>query len=267
MAEREGFEPPEPFPVQWFSRPPPSTTRPSLRVRTPSSLTRLPLSQRLRHTSHRARRHLGLAPQRPSRFPRGDAGVSRLAGRRRNSASGRRAGSLPARQHLLHLSHAVVDGDASDPRRRPGRGRERGHAVARCQRHAGNADVSGARNVRLRTEPRCASCSRGRGADLLHSLCRVRRHLSALSTGHRTHLRRHRTLDRRARGRASRRRLVSHRRAAARHRALHSSLARIVDGCDRRTGGISRISAGSASSFVPPCRGLLPVAVSRLSAC
>jgi hypothetical protein len=32
MAEGEGFEPPEPFPVQWFSRPPPSTTRPSLRT-------------------------------------------------------------------------------------------------------------------------------------------------------------------------------------------------------------------------------------------
>ena len=32
LAEGEGFEPPEPFPVQWFSRPPPSTTRPSLRV-------------------------------------------------------------------------------------------------------------------------------------------------------------------------------------------------------------------------------------------
>ena|SRR5437016_11483662 len=31
MAEREGFEPPERFPVQRFSRPPPSTTRPSLR--------------------------------------------------------------------------------------------------------------------------------------------------------------------------------------------------------------------------------------------
>jgi hypothetical protein len=31
LAEREGFEPPEPFRVQWFSRPPPSTTRPSLR--------------------------------------------------------------------------------------------------------------------------------------------------------------------------------------------------------------------------------------------
>ena len=31
MAEGEGFEPPEPFRVQWFSRPPPSTTRPSLR--------------------------------------------------------------------------------------------------------------------------------------------------------------------------------------------------------------------------------------------
>src|SRR6185295_7907013 len=32
LAEGEGFEPPEPFPVQWFSRPPPSTTRPSLRT-------------------------------------------------------------------------------------------------------------------------------------------------------------------------------------------------------------------------------------------
>src|SRR5262245_1204957 len=32
LAEREGFEPPEPFRVQWFSRPPPSTTRPSLQV-------------------------------------------------------------------------------------------------------------------------------------------------------------------------------------------------------------------------------------------
>src|SRR5262245_18659803 len=31
LAEGEGFEPPEPFRVQWFSRPPPSTTRPSLR--------------------------------------------------------------------------------------------------------------------------------------------------------------------------------------------------------------------------------------------
>ena len=30
LAEGEGFEPPEPFRVQWFSRPPPSTTRPSL---------------------------------------------------------------------------------------------------------------------------------------------------------------------------------------------------------------------------------------------
>ena len=32
LAEREGFEPPVPFRVQWFSRPPPSTTRPSLRL-------------------------------------------------------------------------------------------------------------------------------------------------------------------------------------------------------------------------------------------
>jgi hypothetical protein len=32
VAEGEGFEPPVPFRVQWFSRPPPSTARPSLRV-------------------------------------------------------------------------------------------------------------------------------------------------------------------------------------------------------------------------------------------
>src|SRR5437867_2127547 len=31
LAEGEGFEPPVPFRAQWFSRPPPSTTRPSLR--------------------------------------------------------------------------------------------------------------------------------------------------------------------------------------------------------------------------------------------
>ena len=31
VAEGEGFEPPVPFRVQWFSRPPPSTARPSLR--------------------------------------------------------------------------------------------------------------------------------------------------------------------------------------------------------------------------------------------
>ena len=29
MAEGEGFEPPDPFPGLWFSRPVPSTTRPS----------------------------------------------------------------------------------------------------------------------------------------------------------------------------------------------------------------------------------------------
>jgi hypothetical protein len=31
LAEGEGFEPPVPFPVQWFSRPPVSTTHTSLR--------------------------------------------------------------------------------------------------------------------------------------------------------------------------------------------------------------------------------------------
>ena len=34
-SEREGFEPPVPFRVQWFSRPPPSTTRPSLHCLAP----------------------------------------------------------------------------------------------------------------------------------------------------------------------------------------------------------------------------------------
>src|SRR5262245_3428496 len=38
MAEREGFEPPVPFRVQWFSRPPPSTARPSLRAQHPNLL-------------------------------------------------------------------------------------------------------------------------------------------------------------------------------------------------------------------------------------
>ena len=42
MAEGEGFEPPEPFRVQWFSRPPPSTTRPSLRVEIGPEFARLP---------------------------------------------------------------------------------------------------------------------------------------------------------------------------------------------------------------------------------
>jgi hypothetical protein len=41
LAEGEGFEPPEPFPVQWFSRPPPSTTRPSLRVEIAKNSARL----------------------------------------------------------------------------------------------------------------------------------------------------------------------------------------------------------------------------------
>ena len=51
LAEGEGFEPPIPFRVQRFSRPPPSTTRPSLRrrardaslyyrIRSPSTLMR-----------------------------------------------------------------------------------------------------------------------------------------------------------------------------------------------------------------------------------
>src|SRR3954447_3770780 len=41
MAEGEGFEPPVPFRVQWFSRPPPSTTRPSLRPRNSRTFSEL----------------------------------------------------------------------------------------------------------------------------------------------------------------------------------------------------------------------------------
>ena len=48
MAEGEGFEPPEPFPVQWFSRPPPSTTRPSLRVEMSPDFRRLDRDQHIR---------------------------------------------------------------------------------------------------------------------------------------------------------------------------------------------------------------------------
>ncbi len=51
-------------------------------------------------------------------FPRGDARVSRLAGRRGNGAGRRRARHLSARQYFLHLSHAVVDGAAPDSRAR-----------------------------------------------------------------------------------------------------------------------------------------------------
>ena len=56
MAEGEGFEPPEPLRVQWFSRPPPSTTRPSLRTATFG----LPILQRPRRwisTRRLANRH------------------------------------------------------------------------------------------------------------------------------------------------------------------------------------------------------------------
>jgi hypothetical protein len=55
LAEGEGFEPPKPFRVQRFSRPPPSTTRPSLRERRFVSVTgsvRQPIGCRLRGTAH-----------------------------------------------------------------------------------------------------------------------------------------------------------------------------------------------------------------------
>src|SRR5678815_5013520 len=42
-SEGEGFEPPAPFPVQWFSRPPPSTTRPSLRIEIRPEFVGIPL--------------------------------------------------------------------------------------------------------------------------------------------------------------------------------------------------------------------------------
>ena len=57
LAEREGFEPPVPFRVQWFSRPPPSTTRPSLRVGQKSpevnDLTRTCVAEQLHRGSFR----------------------------------------------------------------------------------------------------------------------------------------------------------------------------------------------------------------------
>src|SRR5438094_7283262 len=59
LAEGEGFEPPVPLRVQWFSRPPPSTTRPSL---PPSQAPNTPLASarqarlRKRTTLHLLRR-------------------------------------------------------------------------------------------------------------------------------------------------------------------------------------------------------------------
>src|SRR6185369_3998800 len=52
LAEREGFEPPEPFRVQWFSRPPPSTTRPSLRVQIQATISHV--SRKSRPASSRS---------------------------------------------------------------------------------------------------------------------------------------------------------------------------------------------------------------------
>jgi hypothetical protein len=60
LAEGEGFEPPVEFPPQWFSRPPPSTTRPSLRTgilfgnsvnNHPTTLSTTPEPQRLRRAA------------------------------------------------------------------------------------------------------------------------------------------------------------------------------------------------------------------------
>ena len=59
LAEREGFEPPEPFPVQWFSRPPPSTTRPSLRMKNYSDRAAEPVAKTgsVKSTSQASRSH------------------------------------------------------------------------------------------------------------------------------------------------------------------------------------------------------------------
>src|SRR6478736_2151815 len=53
LAEREGFEPPEPFRVQWFSRPPPSTTRPSLRIEIAPEPRRVERAPRTNAPCHR----------------------------------------------------------------------------------------------------------------------------------------------------------------------------------------------------------------------
>src|SRR6478672_5124785 len=55
LAEGEGFEPPVPFRVQWFSRPPPSTTRPSLppsQAYNTSLLRRRQPAEKNRHGGH-----------------------------------------------------------------------------------------------------------------------------------------------------------------------------------------------------------------------
>jgi hypothetical protein len=54
LAEGEGFEPPVPFRVQWFSRPPPSTTRPSLRVEKLAGNRAILVLLISRHTARRA---------------------------------------------------------------------------------------------------------------------------------------------------------------------------------------------------------------------
>src|SRR6188472_3249432 len=59
LAEGEGFEPPEPFPVQWFSRPPPSTTRPSLHTGNAREYSELLAALILRRVHGIARRPAG----------------------------------------------------------------------------------------------------------------------------------------------------------------------------------------------------------------
>ena len=63
------------------------------------------------------------------------------------------------------------------------RGRHRDHAVAGRQRRAGDGDVSGAGDVRLRVEPRRARRNRRRRADFFHARRRVRRRLCPFLLG------------------------------------------------------------------------------------
>jgi hypothetical protein len=129
LAEGEGFEPPVPFRVQWFSRPPPSTTRPSLRVENSARICAFPISRARNSaacvtasvtfgtTRHTARHKM-------SPLCRGgrSSSVTRLAdvslhARPRNA----RAAAIAA------LSHAGIE-------RRCGSGR-----TAACHHHAGSA--------------------------------------------------------------------------------------------------------------------------------
>ena len=213
----------------------------------------------LSHTCHGERRDLGPAAQRHSRFPRGDARVSRLAGRRRNRA-GASPGSSPTRPiNFLHLSHAVVDGAAPDPRGGARRGRERDHPVARRQRRARDADVPGARAVRVRAQPDVLLAV---GAAALIFFTRSAEYGTVYPlflARHRTHLRGDRPVDGCARDGAARRGMVSHRRIPARRGAVHSPGARLMDRRGRgacRALGLPAPPRRASPGAAVVCRGL-----------